>query len=130
MADRILTAQFPRSTSLKSAAYNADTNVLTLVFKQATTTGKTTYHYSAVPKRIWDALTSAASVGAYVQKNVVGKFDEVVEEDEATRGRAALKLLEELLDETGRRMPHKDLISTSPAFDRHWLPRARKATRR
>lgn len=30
MANRVLTAEFPKSTSIKRAEYDADTNVLTL----------------------------------------------------------------------------------------------------
>lgn len=128
--DRILTAQFPTSTSIRSASYNATTLVLTIIYKNKTISGKDTYSYSSVPKRDWDALTSAASVGAYVQKHIIGKYAEVVTEYDATAGRAALQLLTELDDTIRLTNPTSPYIMTPPAYDRDWLKRVRKLLNR
>lgn len=126
MATRVLTAEFPDSTAVRRAEYDADTDVLTIVFKNKGVGIRDTYQYAEVPKREWDKLTSAKSVGRYVTEHIVHHYKEVIAEDEATRGRAALKLVEELLKESDRMLPGGYLLKTSTTFDRAWLPKARK----
>lgn len=59
------------STLIKSVAYDADTQVLTLVFVN----NDETYEYANVPEEVYKDLMAAESKGSYFAKNIKGKYE-------------------------------------------------------
>lgn len=60
---------FERSSSIKSAAYDVSTQVLSITFK-----GGATYDYAEVPNSAYTELMLAESTGKFVSANIVPKY--------------------------------------------------------
>jgi hypothetical protein len=57
------------STSIRSVGYTARSQTLGIRFEDGSL-----YHYSAVPRKVFDRLLQAPSKGKFVSQNVVDKF--------------------------------------------------------
>jgi lysyl-tRNA synthetase class 2 len=58
-----------RSSSVREAGYDADTQTLDLRF-----TSGSVYRYDAVPQPLYDALLQAQSAGRFVNDQIRGRF--------------------------------------------------------
>jgi hypothetical protein len=64
------------SSNVSHVGYNSATNVLSVQFKS----GKKIYQYQGVPPELHDNLMKADSIGTYISKMVVGKFNHTTKE--------------------------------------------------
>lgn len=60
---------FRGSSNLSSAAYEPDTETLSLTFQD-----DSTYQYMNVPGHVYRDLTLAPSAGSYFHRNIKGKY--------------------------------------------------------
>jgi hypothetical protein len=58
-----------KSSSISSIGHDSTTNTLAVTF----TSGQT-YHYSKVPKEVFERMDKAESAGKFLQSHIVGKF--------------------------------------------------------
>ncbi len=61
---------FPGSSALSSAAYDPDTQSLTISFRN----GSTSYTYPSVPPDVWEQLQSADSPGRFWRDSIKDQF--------------------------------------------------------
>jgi hypothetical protein len=68
--EEAMKVEFPRSSNIASATYDADTEVLEIEFKRS----GSVYRYFAVPQRLFEGLEKAASAGQYFSERIRDKF--------------------------------------------------------